>query len=242
MNTPSPHVPDLMIALDVPSAREAADWVRRLGDSVSCYKVGLELFIADGPRTLGMLRDAGKRLFLDLKLHDIPRTVSRAVTAAGRFGAEWTTLHAAGGSAMVRAACQAAAEQGPTLKLLAVTVLTSLDDSDLAAMGVAQGSSAQVDRLGLLAIRAGAHGLVCSPRELRHLRRTLGAEPCLVTPGVRPGGSALGDQKRIATPRQATLDGASALVVGRPVLESCDPCGAVAAILEECRGATEDRP
>ncbi len=239
MNGSPTRPPELMIALDVASEREATDWVRRLGDPVSCYKVGLELFIADGPRTLAMLKDAGKRVFLDLKLHDIPRTVSRAVSAASRFGAEWMTLHAAGGTAMIRAACQATEEEGATLKLLAVTVLTSLDDKDLAEMGVTRGASAQVDRLGLLAIRAGAHGLVCSPQEVRRLRQTLGAEPYLVTPGVRPGGSALGDQKRIATPRQATLDGASALVVGRPVLESSDPCGAVEAILEECRLSTE---
>lgn len=240
--TPAPApAPDLMVALDVPSRQEAVGWVQALGDSVTVYKVGLELFIADGPATLAMLREKGKRVFLDLKLHDIPRTVARAVSSASRFGADWLTLHASGGTAMLRAACQAAEEEGATLRLLAVTVLTSLDDKDLAELGLSLNTSVQVDRLGHLAVKAGVHGLVCSPHEVGRLRQALGAKPYLVTPGVRPGGSARGDQKRVATPRQATLDGASALVVGRPILESSDPRGAAEAILEECRIAAEDR-
>lgn len=225
--------PDLIVALDVPSAVEAAAVVRRIGDAVSFYKVGLELFIADGPDTLAMLADRGKRVFLDLKLHDIPRTVARAVGSASRFGAELLTLHAGGGRAMLQAAAQAAAESGGTTKLLAVTVLTSLDDADLAELGVGRAAGEQVDALGRLAIEAGAQGLVCSPREVGRLRTALGAGPYLVTPGVRPAGGDPGDQKRVATPAQAARDGASALVVGRPVLEAADPRAAARAIAAE---------
>lgn len=229
--------PDLIVALDVSSATEAAAMVRRIGDAVSFYKVGLELFVADGPDTLAMLQDRGKRVFLDLKLHDIPRTVARAVSSAARFGAELLTLHAAGGQAMVRAAVEAAAESGAPLRLLAVTVLTSLDDADLADIGVGRRAAEQVDALGRLAVGAGAQGLVCSPQEVGRLRAALGAVPYLVTPGVRPSGGDLGDQKRVATPAQATRDGASALVVGRPILESADPRAAALAIAAECAGA-----
>lgn len=226
--------PDLIVALDVPSATEAAALVRRIGDAVSFYKVGLELFVADGPDTLAMLADRGKRVFLDLKLHDIPRTVERAVASASRFGAELLTLHAAGGRAMVAAAARAAAEAGGRTRLLAVTVLTSLDDRDLADIGVQRTAADQVDALGRLAVDAGAHGLVCSPQEVGRLRRTLGATPYLVTPGVRPAGGDLGDQKRVATPAQATRDGASALVVGRPIVEAADPRATTLAIAAEC--------
>jgi orotidine-5'-phosphate decarboxylase len=226
--------PDLIVALDVPSATEAAALVRRIGDAVSFYKVGLELFVADGPDTLAMLADRGKRVFLDLKLHDIPRTVERAVASASRFGAELLTLHAAGGRAMVEAAARAAAEAGGRTRLLAVTVLTSLDDRDLADIGVQRTAADQVDALGRLAVDAGAHGLVCSPQEVGRLRRALGAAPYLVTPGVRPAGGDLGDQKRVATPAQATRDGASALVVGRPIVEAPDPRATALAIAAEC--------
>lgn len=227
--------PDLIVALDVSSAAEAAAIVRRIGDAVSFYKVGLELFVADGPDTLAMLADRGKRVFLDLKLHDIPRTVERAVASAARFGAELLTLHAAGGRAMVQAAAQAAANAGTEMRLLAVTVLTSLDDHDLADIGVQRNATDQVDALGRLAMTAGAHGLVCSPQEVGRLRAALGKVPYLVTPGVRPVGGSLGDQKRIATPAQATRDGASALVVGRPIVEASDPRAAALAIIAECR-------
>jgi orotidine-5'-phosphate decarboxylase len=229
--------PDLIVALDVSSATEAAALVRRIGDAVSFYKVGLELFIADGPDTLAMLSDRGKRVFLDLKLHDIPRTVERAVASASRFGAELLTLHAAGGRAMIQAAARAAADAGTEMRLLAVTVLTSLDDRDLVDIGVQRAAADQVDALGRLAIAAGAHGLVCSPQEVGRLRTALGPAPYLVTPGVRPAGGAVGDQKRVATPAQATRDGASALVVGRPILEASDPRAAALAIAAECASA-----
>jgi orotidine-5'-phosphate decarboxylase len=224
---------DLIVALDMPNAAEAEALVRRIGDAVEFYKVGLELFISDGPATLAMLRDQGKRIFLDLKLHDIPRTVGRSVASAGRFDVELLTLHASGGSAMIAAAAQAAGEARLEIKLLAVTVLTSLDDRDLNEIGFPRNAADQVDRLGRMAMEAGAHGLVCSPREVGRLRSELGGSPYLVTPGIRPAGGDSGDQKRTATPASAVRDGASAIVVGRPIVEAADPRAAALAILGE---------
>ena len=224
---------DLIVALDVPTSAEARAVVDQLGDAVSFYKVGLELFIADGEATLAMLRERGKRVFLDLKLHDIPRTVERAVTSAARFGVDLLTIHASGARAMVAAAAQAAASASHPPKILAVTVLTSLDDADLADIGVVRDAAAQVDALGRLAVESGADGLVCSPREVGRLRAALGPRPYLVTPGIRPAGGDLGDQKRVATPATAARDGASAIVVGRPIVQAPDPRAAALAILAE---------
>lgn len=224
---------DLIVALDVPSATEAKKLVDTLGDSVSFYKVGLELFIADGEATLAMLKEAGKRVFLDLKLHDIPRTVARAVTSASRFNVELLTLHACGGRTMIAEAAAAAAACEHPPKLLAVTVLTSLDDADLASIGVNRCAAEQVDALAKLAIEAGADGLVCSPKEVGRLRAALGPAPYLVTPGIRPAGGDVGDQKRVATPADAVRDGASAIVVGRPIVQAPNPRSAAASILAE---------
>ncbi len=228
---------DLIIALDVPTATEASAVVDALGDAVSFYKVGLELFIADGEATLAMLRERGKRVFLDLKLHDIPRTVERAVVSAARFGVDLLTIHACGGRAMIAAAAAAADAAPNPPKILAVTVLTSLDNSDLADIGVGRDAAAQVDALGRLAVESGADGLVCSPKEVGRLRSALGPKPYLVTPGIRPAGGALGDQKRVATPADAVRNGASGIVVGRPVVQAPDPRAAALAILDEMRGA-----
>ena len=221
---------DLIVALDVGSAKEAEATVGRIGDAVSFYKVGLELFIADGVETLAMLRGRGKRIFLDLKLHDIPRTVERSVKSAMRFGAELLTIHASGGAAMVRAAADASEGR---IKIVAVTVLTSLDAFDMVDIGVTRTPADQVEALAHLAVANGAHGLVCSPQEVGRLRKALGEAPYLITPGVRPAGSDVGDQKRIATPAQAVRDGASALVIGRPILEAPDPYAAAMAIRAE---------
>ena len=227
----------LIVALDVPSSREAAEAVTRIGDAVSFYKVGLELFLADGPETLRLLRGEGKRVFLDLKLHDIPRTVERAVGSCLRWGPDLLTVHAQGSSAMVEAAARAVREAGAATRILAVTVLTSLDRSDLDLLGVARPVEEQVLALGRLAVGAGAHGLVCSPREAGALRKALGPDALLVTPGVRPAGGALGDQKRVATPADAIRAGATHLVVGRPVLGAPDPRAAALAIREEMAAA-----
>jgi len=227
---------ELIVALDVSSTADVIRTVERLGDSVAFYKIGLELFSAEGPDVVRAVKGRGKRVFLDLKLHDIPRTVERAVAAGAALGVDLMTLHAAGGKAMIRAAQDAARACGAQApKLLAVTVLTSLDPSDLADLGVGRDMQAQVEALGRLACANGADGIVCSPREVAHMRAALGAGALLVTPGVRPAGAALGDQKRVATPGQAVRDGSTHLVVGRPILEAADPCAAARAIAEEMR-------
>ena len=228
---------EIIVALDVPSAAEARQAVREIGDAVAFYKVGLELFIADGPAVLDMLKGEGKRIFLDLKLHDIPRTVERAAASCMKFGVELLTLHASGSKAMIAAAAQAVQAAGSQTRLLAVTVLTSMDASDLAILGVTRTMQEQVVALGTMAVAAGAHGLVCSPQEVAALRRALGPDPWLVTPGVRPAGADVGDQKRIATPGPAIRDGATHLVIGRPILGAADKRAAAQAIRAEMTAA-----
>ncbi|MDR2849321.1 MAG: orotidine-5'-phosphate decarboxylase [Verrucomicrobiota bacterium] len=225
---------ELIVALDVSSAGEVEATVDRLGDSVTFYKIGLELFSAEGPAVVRAVKSRGKKVFLDLKLHDIPRTVERAVTAGAALGVELMTIHAAGGKAMIRAAHEAAlacGAGGP--RILAVTMLTSLDLADLADLGVGRTMPGQVEALGRLACGNGADGIVCSPREVAAMRAALGPRALLVTPGVRPAGAAVGDQKRVATPGQAVRDGSTHLVVGRPILEAADPRAAARAIAEE---------
>ena len=226
---------DLIVALDVGSRREAVEAVERIGDAVGFYKIGLELFTAEGPDVVKAVRDLGKKVFLDLKLHDIPRTVERSVRSAGRIGVDLMTIHSVGGRAMIRAAADAAAEFGPSgPRILAVTVLTSLDASDLADVGIAGRTPAdQVMAMARFATANGAHGLVCSPKEVGDLSKTLPAGTLFVTPGVRPAGAAVGDQKRVATPAEAVADGATHLVVGRPVLAAADPAAAALAIRAE---------
>jgi orotidine-5'-phosphate decarboxylase len=226
--------PELIVALDVPETAQIAPWVDRLPEAIRWYKVGLELYCADGPGALAPLRERRRSVFLDLKLHDIPRTVARAVASAARHGAGLMTLHASGGRAMIRAAADAAREAGPLApRLLAVTVLTSLDRADLADLGVARTPAEQVIALGRMAIEAGADGLVCSAQEAGALRAALGPEPLLVTPGIRLPSDAVGDQKRVATPAAAVRDGATHLVVGRPILDAADPAAAARAILDD---------
>ena len=226
---------ELIVALDVNNRREAVERVTAIGDSVGFYKIGLELFTAEGPDVVRAVRDLGKRVFLDLKLHDIPRTVERAVRSGGKLGIDLMTIHSVGGKAMIKAAADAAAEfgaDGP--KILAVTVLTSLDQTDLEDIGVTGRTPAeQVEALARFAVANGANGLVCSPREVGALSKALKAGTLFITPGVRPAGSAVGDQKRVATPAEAVRDGATHLVVGRPILAAADPAAAARAIREE---------
>ena len=228
---------ELIVALDVPSPDAVPPVLATLGGTVGWYKIGLELFCAGGPAVVESVAGAGKRIFLDLKLHDIPRTVARAVTAAARLRVELMTLHAAGGRAMIAAAAEAAracpADQRP--KLLAVTMLTSLEQADLDDLGIGRAMPDQVAALATMALESGADGVVCSPREVGQLRTLLPSGALLVTPGVRPAGTATGDQKRVATPGAAVRDGATHLVVGRPILEAPDPAGAACAILAEMR-------
>lgn len=234
---------DLIVALDVSSKAEVAEVIARLGDAVDFYKIGLELFSAEGPDVVRLVKSAGKKVFLDLKLHDIPRTVERAVKSGAALGVDLMTIHASGGKAMIRAAADAAATFGEKApKILAVTCLTSLDQSDLDDLGVQREMPNQVEALGLLAITNGADGIVCSPREVANMNRVLvpaaqGKKVVFVTPGVRPAGADVGDQKRVATPAGAVRDGSTHLVVGRPILEAQDPIAAAHAIRAEMNAA-----
>lgn len=223
----------LAFALDYPTLAEAEAGAARVGEQVGVLKVGLELFVAEGPAAVRLGQRFGNRVFLDLKLHDIPETVERAVATAGQLGATFLTLHAAGGPRMLEAAARRAEREAAGLKLLAVTVLTSLDASDLVATGVNEPPAHHVLRLGRLARSAGVHGLVCSTAEVSALRAALGPEAILVTPGIRPAGAASGDQKRVGTPASALKDGSSLLVVGRPIRDAADPAAAARAILDE---------
>lgn len=229
---------ELIVALDVSSAAEAEAVVARLGPAVNFYKIGLELFSATGPDVVARVKGQGKRVFLDLKLHDIPRTVERAVKSCAGLGVDLLTIHSSGGRAMIRVAADAAAACGAAApRIVAVTCLTSLDQKDLADLGITRVMAEQVAALGALAVGNGAHGIVCSPQEVAAMRRLLGPSALLVTPGVRPAGASVGDQKRVATPAQAVRDGATHLVVGRPILEAPDPRAAAAAICAEMAGA-----
>ena len=230
---------ELIVALDVPTRAEALERVAALGDVVDFYKIGMELFTAEGPDVVKAVRDLGKRVFLDLKFHDIPRTVAHAVRSGGRLGVDLMTIHAVGGNAMIRAAAEAAAEFGAAApKILAVTVLTSLDEQDLRDVGIVGRTPAeQVRAAAFLAVASGANGLVCSPREVGTLSKALRPGTVFVTPGVRPAGASVGDQKRVATPADAVRDGATHLVVGRPILAASDPVAAARAIRAEMEAA-----
>jgi orotidine-5'-phosphate decarboxylase len=220
-------------ALDFPSWAEAEPFARAVAPAVGMLKVGLELFAAEGPPVVRAAAALGRPVFLDLKLHDIPNTVEGAARTAARSGAALLTVHASGGAEMVRAAVRGA---GPGVRVLAVTVLTSLDAAALAAVGLAGPPEAAVVRLARLAVGAGAGGLVCSPLEVAAVRAAVGPGPLLVVPGVRPAGAAKGDQSRIATPAEAVRAGADVLVVGRPLREGGDPAAAAARIAGELGG------
>jgi orotidine-5'-phosphate decarboxylase len=228
----------LIVALDFPSATAALDHVDRLDGQCLWFKVGLELYLAAGPSIVTTLRQSGFNVFLDLKLHDIPNTVASAVRTIASLGASLLTVHASGGSAMMQAAAEAAGRDKNAPRLLAVTVLTSMDTLLLAATGIADAPADQVLRLGRLAQASGIDGLVCSTAEVALLRATLGHNPFLVVPGIRPFAAAIGDQKRVSTPASAITEGASMLVVGRPITQAPNPAAAVAAILAEITSAS----
>ena len=219
----------LIVALDLPSVELATAMVRRLGDSVSFYKIGYQLGYAGGLPLVRRLADAGKKVFADLKLHDIGNTVARGVESVAKLGATFLTVHAY--PQTMKAAAEARAGSG--LKILAVTVLTSYDDDDLHAAGYRLGVSDLVEARAQQAQVLGVDGLVCSPEEAASLRKIVGHQMVLVTPGIRPAGSASGDQKRIMTPARAIAAGSDYLVVGRPVLEAADPKAAADAIQAE---------
>lgn len=224
----------LIVALDTADMTQAAGWAEAVAPHCGLFKLGLEFFLANG--AAGVRAIAGRPIFLDLKLHDIPNTVAGAVRAVLPLAPRMLTVHAAGGPAMVAAARQAAEAAGAARPMiLAVTVLTSLSAADLTATGVADPPMLQVRRLARLAVDAGADGLVCSPLEVAMLREALGAGPALVVPGIRPAGSAAGDQARTMTPEAAVAAGADWIVVGRPITAAPDAGQAAAAIAAAIR-------
>jgi orotidine-5'-phosphate decarboxylase len=223
----------LIVALDVPTSREADAVIEKLGDTVGFYKIGYQLAFERGLPLAAALVGAGKRVFLDMKLHDIGNTVARGVETIAQLGVTFLTVHAY--PQTMRAAVEARA--GSRLKILAVTVLTSYDDADLAEAGYSVGVDQLVAERAKQAHDVGTDGIVCSPAEAGPLRLMVGADMLLVTPGVRPAGAAIGDQKRVTTPAQAISAGADYLVVGRPVIAAPDPKAAADAIVAEIAAA-----
>ncbi|GAA4625421.1 orotidine-5'-phosphate decarboxylase [Actinoallomurus vinaceus] len=222
----------IAVALDAADLETAAQWAALVTPHVSTVKVGLELYLRYGPDVVASVRGAsGVQVFLDLKLHDIPATVAGAAHAVARLKPAYLTVHAGGGAAMIRAAVEAA----PQTKIAAVTVLTSLSEADLAGVGLKGPASDVVRRMAALAVDAGAQALVCSPREVADVRAEVGPGITLITPGVRPAGTATQDQARVATPEEALAAGADLLVIGRPITGAPDPGAAAAAIAAALR-------
>ena len=223
----------LIVALDVSSAAAAQKIVVAVGVSALTYKVGMQLYTAEGPGIVRELVDSGRRVFLDLKYHDIPSTVAAAVREAAGLGVSMLTIHAAGGGKMIHAAVEAARNVNPALIVLGVTVLTSMDEQDLEKVGVRGQVSDQVLRLAGLALTSGCQGVVSSALEASELRSELGKHFLIVTPGVRPAGKDHGDQSRVVTPTQAIAAGATYIVVGRPITGAANPGAEARAILEQ---------
>ncbi|MEY2489659.1 MAG: orotidine-5-phosphate decarboxylase, partial [Verrucomicrobiota bacterium] len=223
----------LIVALDFPTQSKALALVSVLSGSVSTYKIGLQLYTAEGPGIIRAIAATGAKIFLDLKLHDIPNTVAKAVAAAGTLGVQMLTVHLSGGRAMLEAAVEA---RPPSLSLLGVTVLTSATPETLSETGVNSGVEEQVLRLAELGRKSGIDGLITSPHEVRVLRQRLGDQMTLITPGVRPSWAAADDQKRFTTPGEALKSGADYLVIGRPITADPDPRAAVERLFEEISG------
>jgi orotidine-5'-phosphate decarboxylase len=223
----------LIVALDFPDQASALALVSVLSGAVSIYKIGLQLYTAAGPEIVRAVAATGAKIFLDLKLHDIPNTVAKAVAAAGELGVQMLTVHLSGGRVMLEAAVKA---KPAHLVLLGVTVLTSATEETLRETGIGSAVDAQVIRLGELGKKTGIDGLITSPHEVRDLRERLGREIVLVTPGVRPTWAAANDQKRFTTPHEALESGADYLVIGRPITAAPDPRGAMERLLEEISG------
>lgn len=224
---------ELILALDVPDRAAADTMLDRVGPDLKWVKLGLQLFVKEGPALLDDVAERGYRIFLDLKLHDIPNTVASAIKSLKDQPIGLLTIHGSGGREMIRYAAEAAREALPEATVLAVTVLTSMNRAALAEIGVDAETDEQVLRLARLSLEAGAGGLVCSPQELRLLRQELGPKAVLVTPGIRPSGADLNDQQRVMTPTEAAQLGSSYIVVGRPILKADDPAAAVKAIQAE---------
>jgi orotidine-5'-phosphate decarboxylase len=232
----------LIVALDFATMAQVRELVESLGDAVSYYKVGMQLFYGVGMECLTYLREKGKDVFLDLKMHDIPNTVAQGAASLTRLGAAMINVQASGGPAMMRAAAKQVAETATALniprpQLIAVTVLTSMNDTEWAALRSATSIPEQVVHLAKLAQEAGLDGVVASPQEAERIREACGPDFAIVTPGVRPQGAALNDQSRVATPAEALKAGAHYLVIGRPITKAENPRAAALSILEEMRKA-----
>ena len=226
---------ELILALDLKSPEEALNLLKRLGLSIKWVKIGLQLFTAGGLDFVHEVADRDYRIFLDLKLHDIPNTVAKAVQSISALPVELLTLHASGGSEMIEAANRARNDYAPNLNLLAVTVLTSMNSEQLHELNVHATAEKQVIHLADLSLKAGVQGLVSSPIELTPLRTHFGNDPIIVTPGIRPEGTASDEQKRIMTPYAAAAAGSNYIVVGRPILNADDPVAAAKAICNDLR-------
>lgn len=221
----------IAVALDGPDLDTVVSWARSTSPFISTMKIGLETYLRDGDQAVHAVREAsgGRDVFLDLKLHDIPNTVAGAARSIAHLHPSHLTVHASGGSAMIAAAVQAL----PDTKITAVTILTSLDEAALAAIGMPGPALDAACRLAELAVAAGARAIVCSPQEVAAIRTRVPADIVLITPGVRPAGAALGDQARVATPQQALADGADLLVIGRPITAAADPAVAAELLFNE---------
>jgi orotidine-5'-phosphate decarboxylase len=230
----------LIVALDVDTKEKAVSLVKKLREDVGIFKIGSELFTSCGPDVIKEVKSNGCEVFLDLKFHDIPNTVARSAIAAVRSGALIFNVHALGGADMMKKAAEAVAKESRALKIekpkiIAVTVLTSMDENNLKKIGIDDNMETQVLRLAKLARESGMDGVVASPSETGLIRKSIGRDFLVVTPGVRPSWAAVNDQKRIATPKEAIENGADFIVVGRPITEAADPVSAAKKVLEEIR-------
>jgi len=228
----------LIVALDVPDLKTAKNLVKILRSSVEIFKIGSQLFTASGPSVVEAVYNAGAKVFLDLKFHDIPHTVANAAIEAANMGVFMFNIHASGGTKMMQAAVDAARKAAsiaakPRPLVLAVTVLTSMDEPELRQLGILRKTEEQVMHLASLARDAGCDGVVCSAEEAAYIRKALGDDFIIVTPGIRPKGADIGDQRRIATPHSAIEAGADYIVVGRPIIEAPDPLAVANKMLEE---------
>ena len=231
----SKHDCKLMLALDLPNRESALEMLEKLRGNLEWVKIGLQMYLAYGSDFVREVADMGFKIFLDLKLYDIPNTVASAVKSLKGLPISMLTIHTSGGREMMKYALDAAKETNPDLLILGVTVLTSFNDEGLAETGVAKPSAEQVENLARLAVDCGMKGLVCSPLEIEALRKILPADVKLVTPGIRPAGSDANEQKRIMTPAWAAEIGSSYIVVGRPILKAEDPAAAARAIIDELK-------
>ena len=232
----SPAKEKIIVALDAPDTAAAVKLADALGDAALWVKIGLQLFTAEGPDIVRLMKDRGYKVFLDLKFHDIPNTAREAVHSAVKLGADMSTIHLSGGQRMIREAVEAAADS--PLLVLGVTVLTSFDEAELHGIGVNKTPAEQVENLVALGTSVGLRGVVCSPHEIAVLRARFGKALTIVTPGVRPAGASANDQQRVMTPEDAIKAGASYLVIGRPITGAPSPREAALKIAEEVASAS----